>query len=120
MQDHQQIWEIYTAAWKTETASEKQALFEQSLALNCEYHDPLIRTKGYDELETYMLEFHLQVPGGHFMTTHFYSHTNKSITSWEMRNGEDVKIGDGMSYGEYNELGKLISMTGFYEVPPVE
>lgn len=114
----QDTWETYTSAWKAENTSDKRALFRNSLDPSCQYNDPLIKTKGWDALESYMLDFHRQIPGGHFVTTYFLAHSNKSIARWEMRNAENVKLGDGISYGEYNASGKLVSMTGFFEAPP--
>ena len=110
-------WETYGSSWKAESTAEKRALFKRSLDPACQYHDPLIKTQGWDELEAYMLDFHKNIPGGHFVTTYFLAHSNKSISCWEMRNAENVLLGDGISYGEYNESGKLISMTGFFEPP---
>ena len=110
-------WETYTASWKAAASAEKRALFKLCLDPACQYHDPLIKTKGWDELEAYMLDFHRQIPGGHFVTVQFLAHSNKSIARWEMRNGANVLLGDGMSYGEYNDAGKLMSMTGFFEPP---
>lgn len=111
-------WETYTASWKVESAAEKRALFERCLDPACRYNDPLIKTKGWDALENYMLGFHQQIPQGYFVTTYFLAHSDKSISRWEMRNGEDVVVGNGISYGEYNENGYLVSMTGFFELPP--
>ncbi len=34
-----QTWDTYTAAWKASTDAEKQDLFAQSLAPDCEYND---------------------------------------------------------------------------------
>ncbi len=112
-----EIWEIYVESWKVETAKEKRAIFEKCLDTSNQYNDPLINTEGWDELIAYMLEFHQQVPGGHFVTTYFLSHSNKSIARWEMRNEENTVIGEGISYGEYNERGMLTSETGFFETP---
>lgn len=83
----------------------------------CTYNDPLIKTIGWDELLPYMLDFHKQVPGGHFITTYFLAHHDQSIAKWEMKNGQNEVIGEGVSYGQYNDSGKLISMTGFFETP---
>ena len=69
----------------------------------------------WDELINYMLDFHKQVPGGHFVTNYFLAHNDQSIAKWEMKNGEAQVIGEGISYGKYNKNGKLISMTGFFE-----
>ena len=64
-----------------------------------------------------MLNFHEQTPGGYFETTYFLAHNNKSVAKWEMKNDEDTVLSDGISYGEFNEKGKLTSITGFYETP---
>lgn len=110
-------WETYVSTWNTEDDAEKRAVFEKALDTECEYNDPLVTTKGWDELEKYMSDFHQQIPGGHFVTTYFLAHHNKSIAKWEMRNGENIILGNGISYGEYNKNGLLISITGFFEQP---
>jgi hypothetical protein len=110
-------WDTYAAAWQAASSAEKRALFKKSLDPACQYHDPLIKTKGWDELEAYMRDFHRQIPGGHFVTSYFLAHSNKSIARWEMRNGKNVVLGEGISYGEYNENGNLVAMTGFFEPP---
>ena len=108
-------WATYVSSWKAEDPAEKRALLEWCLDIACQYNDPLIKTQGWDELEAYMLNFQQQIPGGYFVTTYFLAHSNKSIARWEMKNGSNNVLGDGISYGEYNERGKLISMTGFFE-----
>ncbi len=112
-----ETWETYTSSWKSSDNNEKLSLFEQSLAEGCTYTDPLTAAKGWDELLTYMNDFHKQIPGGYFETTNFLTHHNKSIAQWNMRNSDDVIIGTGISYGQYNDAGKLTAMVGFYEVP---
>ena len=114
---HKPAWETYVASWKTVTPAEKRALFEKCLDSNCEYTDPLIMTKGWKALEIYMLDFHRQIPGGYFVTTYYSAHHNKSIARWEMKNADDIILGDGISYGEYNNNGLLVSVTGFFELP---
>ncbi len=114
-----EIWETYVESWKAETAEEKRALFKNCLITSNQYNDPMIKTKGWDELIQYMLDFHQQIPGGHFKTTYFLAHSNKSIARWEMRDGNNTIHGEGISYAEYNEHGKLISETGFFETPDV-
>ena len=115
--DIKQTWETYVKSWKVETAEEKHALLKQCMSSNNKYNDPVIQTNGQTALTEYMLDFHQQIPGGHFVTTYFLAHSNKSIARWEMRNNEGQKITDGISYAEYNENGKLISETGFFELP---
>ncbi len=117
---HQATWDLYAASWKAEAGPEKRALFEQCLAQDCVYTDPLIRAEGWNALEGYMLEFHRQVPGGAFVTERFLSHHDTSIAVWTMVNGAGQPVGDGMSYGEYDLDGKLVRMTGFFEVPGIQ
>ncbi len=113
--DHQKIWETYTQSWKANTASEKRDLYRASLSEHCVYTDPLTQTKGWQQLEEYMLDFHKQIPGGHFETFYFSNHHNKSMAKWHMKDGNGATLSEGVSVGEYDEEGRLISMTGFYE-----
>jgi len=115
--NHQEIWETYVASWRTECVEEKKALFAQCLDANCLYHDPLAKTDGWEDLIEYMREFRKQIPGGHFVTKEFLAHGNKSIARWEMRNGDHVVLGEGVSYAEYNNDGRLYEMTGFFQLP---
>ena len=64
-----------------------------------------------------MLDFHKQIPGGNFVTTYFLAHSHKSIACWDMCDAQGNKIGEGISFGQYNNDSKLIAMTGFFEAP---
>jgi hypothetical protein len=109
-------WETYVESWKVTAVKDKHELFKQCLATDCQYNDPQTLIKGWDKLLAYMQEFHLQIPGGYFVTTYYLTHSNKSIARWVMRTAENL-LGEGISYGEYNDDGKLKSMTGFFELP---
>lgn len=117
MSDFETIWETYTSAWKAETAAQKHEIFKHCLAPEAVYTDPLALTKGWGELTEYMLEFHQQIAGGHFVTNYFLAHHDKSIAKWDMLTGDGTKVGEGISYGHYNAEGKLTAMTGFYQTP---
>lgn len=108
-------WETYAASWKAPTAAEKQALFAASLDENCVYTDPVGMSSGWDALARTMHDFHQQVPGGHFVTQRFLTHHNRCMAQWKMHNGDGVAIGEGVSFGQFNDQGKLVAMTGFYE-----
>ena len=114
MLDKRTIWDAYTLAWKHHTAAEKHAALERVAARDCVYTDPLARTESRDALVEYMLEFHRQVPGGHFETSYFLAHHDRSIARWTMRGGDGAALGEGISYGEYDG-DKLVAMTGFFE-----
>ncbi len=110
-------WERYVSAWKASSSHEKQTLFADALSPECIYTDPLAQTHGYEALLQYMLEFHQQIPGGHFVTQKFMEHHNQSVAVWTMHAGDGTTLGDGISVAEYDEQGKLRAMTGFFESP---
>ena len=115
--DRRQTWEMYGSAWTAETAEAKTAALRASADGACSYRDPLGGADGHAALVEYMLLFHRQVPGGHFETTYFQAHNDRSIAKWNMRNGQGVVIGEGVSCGAYGANGKLVSITGFFETP---
>lgn len=115
--NHRQIWDLYSQSWKSTNLSERVQLFKKSLDQNCRYTDPLISTSGWDELMAYIEQFQKQIPGGYFETTYFLTHHSCSVAKWVMKNSDRIKIGEGYSFAEYTAEGKLIKMTGFYELP---
>lgn len=116
--DPASIWECYAASWKEADKDAKLARYQKVLASDCTYTDPLVSVQGYEALLKYMLEFHEQVPGGHFVTEQFIAHHGRSMAKWTMRNGAGEILGDGVSLGEYTDDGrKLKAMTGFFTVP---
>ena len=115
--NHKQTWLTYSQAWKVPTAQEKRVLMEKSLNQDCVYTDPMTQAKGWDELLAYMLKFHEDVPGGFFETIQFMTHNNRSVARWQMRNAQNETIGDGISYVEFDNDGRLKTMTGFFETP---
>ena len=112
-----ETWETYAAAWKEPTAQGKEAALAASVHPACTYRDPLMQVEGHAAQVEAMLGFHRQVPGGHFETTYFLAHHDRSIARWNMRTGDGAVVGEGISYGEYDAHGKLVAMTGFFETP---
>lgn len=115
--DARTAWEAYATIWKLPDAASKRAACEAHLDAGCVYTDPLTSREGWDGLIAYMLEFHQQVPGGHFVTTRFKAHNGRSVAVWNMVAGDGTVLGDGISYGEYNDEGKVKTMTGFFDTP---
>jgi hypothetical protein len=115
--DPKSVWERYVQTWKTPSLEDKRALFAQCLTPDCVYRDPLTEARGWDELEAYMATLQTQIPGAYFVTEHFLAHHGRSIARWQMMNGENVAVGSGISYGEYDAQGRLCGMSGFFETP---
>jgi len=113
----QQTWETYTSAWKVPSAQAKAIALRASVDDDCVYRDPVTKAEGHAALIDYMLAFHQQVPGGYFKTTSFRAHHSRSATTWHMCNGDGGVIGEGISCAEYGTDGKLVAMTGFFDVP---
>jgi hypothetical protein len=111
------VWESYTESWRVASVAEKRRLYETCLSPACIYTDPTTVAAGWDQLEAYMVGFHAQVPGGHFVTDVFFAHHGCSIARWRMLGADGAQLGEGTSYGEYDAEGKLVVMTGFFAVP---
>ncbi len=116
--NYKDIWETYQSSWNVTSVSEKLARFEQAMDNNAIYQDPLAKTKTWDELVAYMSDFHQQVPDSNFTTTYFQAHNNQSIATWDMTLADGTVAIQGISHCAYNDAGKLVSMSGFYELPP--
>lgn len=116
-EQHKETWETYVSAWRAVSTGEKRASLRESVTEACAYRDPLTEAKGHEQLIGYMLDFHKQVPGGHFVTKYFRAHHDRSIAKWDLVDGSGNAIGDGISYAEYGSDGKLVAMTGFFEPP---
>jgi SnoaL-like domain len=113
----QRTWETYASAWRQTQPNEIVRLFDAALARDCTYTDPLSQCEGWEALIAYMTDFHRQVPGGHFVTTRFIEHHQRSVATWQMCDAQGAAIGDGISYGVYDDQNKLTSMVGFFDVP---
>jgi len=114
---HEATWANYTASWRSDTPEARQAIFRQALAPECVYTDPLAVANGWAELLTYMEHFNQQFPGAGFETTRFFAHRGRSVAQWNMVAADGTVLSDGTSYAEYDDAGRLVTMTGFYDVP---
>jgi hypothetical protein len=112
-----EAWERYVSAWKVTSKADKLSALDGCVDAGCVYRDPLVVATGREQLVAYMLEFHRQVPGGHFATTYFQAHHDRSVAKWNMLDGSGRVLGDGVSFGEYDDRGRLTTMTGFFESP---
>jgi len=90
-------WEAYASIWKLADADAKRAACAHALERECIYTDPITQREGWDALVEYMVEFHQQVPGGHFVTTDFKAHNGRSVATWNMVTGDGAVIGNGTS-----------------------
>lgn len=117
MDELRAVWERYVESWKVKSVAAKRKLYETCLSPSCIYTDPLRVAKGWDELTDHMVGFHGQFPGSYFITEEFLAHHGRSVARWRMVGEDGTRMGDGISYAEYDESGKLITMTGFFEPP---
>ena len=113
----QATWERYASSWGPISSEDRAAIFAENLLPNCVYRDPIATANGHEEFAAYMKDFQAQIPGGHFVTTYFLAHNDRSIAKWEMRDGDSNVLGDGVSYGEYDSHGKITALAGFFEQP---
>ncbi len=116
-EEYDATWNRYASSWKPMPDSDRRKLFASSLAESCHYKSPAGDTQGWDELAEHMEGFQEQLPGGHFVTTQFLTNQATGIAKWEMRDGDETVVGDGMSYCTFDDDGHLTLMAGFFEVP---
>jgi len=115
--DFREIWESYANLWKTEDVDNKRQRLSKILAENFRYTDPRSETIGHDALIDVILDFNNTVPGAYFSTTRFMTHNNRSVAAWEMKSSDAETLGNGISYAEYDQSGKLVTISGFYDLP---
>jgi hypothetical protein len=115
--DQRATWDTYASAWKAVSTDDKAVALRASVAPSATYRDPRSEADGHAALIAAMIAFHQLVPGGHFVTTHFQAHHDRSIAHWTMHDAAGVRIGEGTSFGAYGPDGRLVEMTGFYAVP---
>jgi hypothetical protein len=76
-----------------------------------------VQVAGHQALSAYMADLQRQMPGVHFVTRRFTVHHGRSMAQWHMLDGQARPMGDGVSFCEYADDGRLRRMTGFFEVP---
>jgi hypothetical protein len=111
------VWERYVGAWTASSEAGRQAIFAGALARECVYVDPLVVARGWTELSAYIVSFQQQVPGGRFVTEQFSAHHGRSMARWKMLDAAGTQLADGVSFGVYDDEGRLTAMTGFFDVP---
>lgn len=77
----------------------------------------MITADGWEKLSGYMQSLQAQIPGVRFVTEQFLAHGRRSVARWSMLNGAGARLGEGISYAEYDEQQRLTTMTGFFEAP---
>lgn len=115
--DLRATWNDYTLAWQAPSDAERRSLFVRCLNPTCDYADPIVEVTGWHALADYMNDLQAQIPGVHFHTTRFVSHHGTSVAWWEMRDGHESVLGEGVSQGEYGADGRLRRMRGYFDVP---
>jgi hypothetical protein len=116
MNKREETWKRYSDAWHA-TDAERTEIFKATLAKQCVYTDPLATTTGWKALTEYMRAFQQQFPGARFAVQDFETHNDCSIAHWKMLAPDGSPISAGVSYGEFDESGKITKMTGFFDVP---
>lgn len=65
-----------------------------------------------------MAELQVNIPGVRFVTTEFKTHHDRSLTHWNMEDGNGNVLGIGASHFVHGTDGRLMQMTGFFDQPP--
>ncbi|TYL87509.1 nuclear transport factor 2 family protein [Bradyrhizobium rifense] len=111
-------WNIYQSAWGPIDETERRRLLEQSVALDCVYADPVSQVHGRDALMARIAQSQLKFPGAHFKNDSYLVHHEQGLFRWTMYNGLGQVFVKGESFGRFDDDGRLVQATGFFEVPP--
>jgi hypothetical protein len=111
------IMGFYVESWSETEAPKRLELLGRCLNPDCVYTDPVIQVHGCKPLSDYMAQFQQSAPGGAFVATKFATHHDRALMHWNMVDGKQNVLAQGVSYFLYGADGRLMQMTGFFELP---
>ncbi len=114
MQNLRATWDKYTTVLNATTREEKGRALAECAIEAVAYTDPMMSIRGTDALVGYMLSLFEMNPGGTFETTSFVAHHGRSLAKWDVKNASGVRVGEGSSYAEYDESGRISSVAVFF------
>ncbi len=109
-------WTTYLSAWGPVSAAERQDLLRRSVSEQCIYTDPTDECHDVGELIARMEQTQARFPGSRITNDKLLAHDMQSLSYWTMVDGDGVLLTPGNSYARYGEDGRLVQMSGFYEV----
>ena len=109
-------WATYQDAWANVTPERRQELLLQSIAALCDFTAPNGVGRGLSELTKHIEAFQVQYPGFFFKTLKFLHHHSQALAEWTMYDGNGEPALQGTSYARFDAEGKLIQLTGFWEI----
>ena len=110
--------ETWSRAWSEPDARRRLDLLAQAAAETCTYMDPGADLAGHAAISGYMRDFQVSMPGARFVTTGFRTHHDRCVLQWEMVDGDGRLLSPGISAGVFDEHGRLVQMTGFFDAGP--
>lgn len=114
VQSFRATWDKYTTVLNAASREEKGLALAECAIADVAYTDPMMSIRGADALVGYMLSLFEMNPGGTFETTSFLAHHGRSLAKWDVKNASGVRVGEGSSYAEYDESGRISSVAVFF------
>ncbi len=84
------------------------------------YCDPNGLIEGRAALSDYMAGFQQTVPGGTFKLNTLKLHNDRTLANWPMLGPDGKTLQDGVSYGHLAADGRLMAISGFFDLPGKE
>ena len=116
-QSHKDNWNAYATAWAEADSTKRMQILERYLAGDVTYTDSLTDLAGYAQFSECMAGFQKDMPGVRFVTTGFTHHHQRSLAQWNMVDSKGSILGQGESFVQYGQDGRLTQITGFFESP---
>jgi hypothetical protein len=112
-----EIVDAYIAAWNETDEAKRAALIEKCWADAGTYTDPLADVSGREALDTLIVGFHQQMPGGRIaVSSAIDEHHNRIRFGWKLEGAATAM--EGIDVGVLDGQGKLQSIVGFWGLTP--
>jgi hypothetical protein len=110
---HTDTWHAYAAAWSAPD-EQRRALLDQHVGPQVAYRDPTIEVHGQDALSEYMHAFQQAYPRHRFAIVGVDAHHDRSLARWQLRDGDEAPVQDGVSHAIHDAEHRLVDITGFF------
>jgi hypothetical protein len=114
MTDLRSSWDLLVAALNAPAREAKAAYFSRFAREDVSYVDPSASLRGANAYIDYLMDVEAMNPGGGIETVAFVSHHGRSLATWNAIDSSGIRIGEGTSYVEYDDAGRMVAIATFF------
>lgn len=114
MTDLRTSWDLLVAALNAPKREDKASLFSRFAREDVSYVDPSASLRGASAYIDYLMDVEDMNPGGGIETVSFVAHHGRSLATWNAIDSNGIRVGEGASYVEYDEVGRMVAVATFF------